>query len=490
MTAEVTNDSLAAPESVSTERQSGAEEFRKVVIVGGGLAGLAAGCALSDAGFRVQLMERRGYVGGRASSYIHPGTGEVIDNCQHVLLGCCTNLIDLYKRLGVENEIRWNDTVTLVEPGGRRSHLSSSFLPAPLHSVFSLLTARAFSLLDKASIFRGLAAFLTQIPADTKQSFASWLEEQGQSRGAIDRFWKPVVGTALNEDLNRVSLRYAGQVIREAFLKSPRAGLMGIPTVPLSQLYGRAIEYIKKRNGEVMLYSSVDKARWDRDKEKWIVGAANNEEWECDALLMAMSFEATAKFLSNVDPIEPGEQLSRQLHAFEHSPITGVHLWYDREITDLDYAALLDSPIHWMFHKSRLQPQRELKGSYIELMITSSKSLVSKARKEVIDLAVAEVARFFPLAYEAKLLKSAVIKEVRATYSVRPQLDRLRHGARSPWPRAYLAGDWTDTGWPSTMEGAVRSGYLAAEAICRSTGEARKILRPDLPSAGLMQLLD
>jgi zeta-carotene desaturase len=146
--------------------------------------------------------------------------------------------------------------------------------------------------------------------------------------------------------------------------------------------------------------------------------------------------------------------------------------------------------MHWMFHKSRLQPQRESKGSYVELVITASRSLVNKARQEVVDLALTELGRFFPIVREAKLLKSAVVKEVRATYSIRPQLDRLRNGARSPWPRAYLAGDWTDTGWPSTMEGAVRSGYLAAEAICRSTGEARKILRPDLPSAGLMQLLD
>lgn len=487
MTTEFTTEPAAVPESISTERDSSREEYRKVIIVGGGVAGLAAGCALADAGFRVQLMERRGYVGGRASSYVHPGTGEIIDNCQHILMGCCTNLIDFYRRLGAEKEIRWYDRITLLEPGGRRTPLEHCGLPAPFHSSLSFLTAKAFSWLDKLSIARGMFSFLGEIPPDTKQSFADWLEENGQSKGAIDRFWKPVMVSALNEELNRISVRYAGLVIRESFLKSPEAGLMGVPMVPLSQLYGRAIDYIKKRNGEVMLYSSVKNAKWNRETEKWVV-SAGTEEWDCDALLMAMSFEATTKFLSNVEPAEPGKQLLTQLHAFEHSPITGIHLWFDREITDLDHAALLDSPLHWMFHKSRLQPHREGKGSYVELVVSASKSLVNMARQEVVSMVVAELSRFFPIVREAKLVKSAVIKEVRATYSIRPLLDRLRYGARSPWPRAYLAGDWTDTGWPSTMEGAVRSGYLAAEAICRSTGEQRTILRPDLPSKGFMQL--
>jgi squalene-associated FAD-dependent desaturase len=489
MTTEFTTESpLTATESISTERDSSREEYRKVIIVGGGVAGLAAGCALADAGFRVQLMERRGYLGGRASSYVHPGTGEIIDNCQHILLGCCTNLIDLYHRLGVEKEIRWFNRITFVEPGGRRSLLRHSGLPAPLHSALSFLTARAFSWWDKISIARGVLAFLGELPPDSRHSFGDWLEQQGQSPGAIERFWKPVMVSALNEELNRISIRYAGQVIRELFLKSPEAGMIGVPMVPLSQLYGRAIDYIKQRNGEVKLYSSVGKATWNRETEKWMVGSGN-EEWDCDALLLAMSFESTAKFLSNIDPPEPGMQLLTQLHAFEHSPITGVHLWFDREITDLEYAALLDSPLHWMFHKSRLQPQREAKGSYVELIITASKSLVNMARQEVVAMAVTELGRFFPIVKEAKLVKSALIKEVRATYSIRPLLDRLRYGARSPWPRAYLAGDWTDTGWPATMEGAVRSGYLAAEAICRSTGEMRNILKPDLPATGLMQLL-
>ncbi|HEY0786782.1 MAG TPA: FAD-dependent oxidoreductase, partial [Acidobacteriaceae bacterium] len=181
--------------------------------------------------------------------------------------------------------------------------------------------------------------------------------------------------------------------------------------------------------------------------------------------------------------------LAHQLSGFEHSPITGIHLWFDRQITDLDHAVLLDATIQWMFHKSRLQPElRTAQGSYMELVVSASRSMVPMPRQQIIDLALRELALFFPRVREATLLKAAVIKEVRATYSVRPLLDQIRPGAQSPWPGVYLAGDWTRTGWPATMEGAVRSGYLAAEAITRSSATPHPFLVPDLPSTGLMRL--
>jgi uncharacterized protein with NAD-binding domain and iron-sulfur cluster len=183
--------------------------------------------------------------------------------------------------------------------------------------------------------------------------------------------------------------------------------------------------------------------------------------------------------------------LAKNLERFGHSPITGIHLWLDREITDLEHAILLDATIQWMFHKSRLQPEKRRgePGSYIELVVSASKSMVEMQRQEIIDLALRELAEFFPLAAQAKLVKAAVVKEVRATYSIRPQLDLIRPAAMSPWPRAFLAGDWVATGWPATMEGAVRSGYLAAEAVSRAAGKPADFIKPDLPPTGLMRLL-
>src|ERR1039458_5404754 len=191
-----------------------------VAIAGGGLAGLAAGCALADAGFRVSLFERRPYLGGRASSYRHPGTGEVVDNCQHVLLGCCTNLLDFYRRAKVKDKIRWYEKLTFLEPGGRASVIAPSGLPAPLHTALAFLRADCLSFRDKMAVGRAMAALAPAIPADRGESFRDWLKRHGQTGRAIERFWKTILVSALNEDLDRISVPNAAQVVRESFLKS------------------------------------------------------------------------------------------------------------------------------------------------------------------------------------------------------------------------------------------------------------------------------
>jgi squalene-associated FAD-dependent desaturase len=464
--------------------------LESVTVVGGGLAGLSAACALADAGYEVRLLEKRRYLGGRASSYEHPGTGEVIDNCQHVLLGNCVNLIDLYRRLGVSDAIRWFDRLTFLEPGGRRSILEPSFLPAPFHDMPAFLRAPAFSFSDKLAIGRGLSAFVTGIPDDSTENFAQWLARHGQSAGAINRFWKPVLVSALNEDPDRMSVHYAGQVIRKSLLLSPGAGRMGVPTIPLSELYSRAIEYIESRGGHVDLNSAPESFQWREEAQQW-TATTRDQSFTSDTMVLALAFEGLSKLLPALPQSPRADQLAIDLARFEHSPITGIHLWFDREITDLEHAILLDATIQWMFHKSRLQAEKRRgePGSYVELVVSASKSLVAMQRQQIIDLALHELGEYFPLVAEAKLLKAAVVKEVRATYSIRPQLDLLRPSPASPWPRIFLAGDWIATGWPSTMEGAVRSGYMAAESVARAGGNSSSFLQADLPGTGLMRLL-
>jgi zeta-carotene desaturase len=170
---------------------------------------------------------------------------------------------------------------------------------------------------------------------------------------------------------------------------------------------------------------------------------------------------------------------------FETSPITGIHLWFDREITDLDHAVLLDRTIQWMFHKSRLLGRGG--PSYVELVVSSSKALVENPRTEIIDMAVRELGEFFPVVREAKLVKATVIKEVHATYSALPGSDAHRPSAATGWSRVFLAGDWTRTGWPATMEGAVRSGYIAAEAVTQAAGKGTNFAVKDLKPEGLMR---
>ncbi|HEY7615429.1 MAG TPA: hydroxysqualene dehydroxylase HpnE, partial [Terriglobales bacterium] len=447
-------------------------EASSVAIVGGGLAGLAAGCALSEAGFRVSLFERRPFLGGRASSYQHPGTGEVVDNCQHVLLGCCTNLIAFYQRIGVLDKIRWYNQLTFLEPGGRASTIGASWLPAPFHSAPAFLGARCLKLPDKLAVGRAMLSLISSQPADAGESFLGWLKAHRQTQRAIDRFWEPVLVSALNEDLDRISLHYAAQVFRESFLKSARAGQMGVPRVPLTELYNAAGDYIRRRRGEIQYRAAVDSFRVT-GSEVWISSAGKEHAFEY--LILAVPFDLLASLLPDSPDSDPFKQC---LANFESSPITGIHLWFDRSITDLDHAVLLDRTIQWMFHKSRLLDRKSnvdgdgeesaTKGSYVELVVSSSKSLVDKSRSEIVQLAVYELGEFLPATRQARLVKSTVIKEVHATYSPRPGIDRYRPLNATSWPRVFLAGDWTATGWPATMEGAVRSGYLAAQGLARA----------------------
>jgi len=458
-----------------------------VAIAGGGLAGLAAACALADSGFHVTLFERRPYLGGRASSYEHPGTGEVVDNCQHVLFRVCTNLVEFYRRIGVEDKIRWFDEMTFIEPGGRTSVMRASPLPAPLHTAPSFLGFPFLSAKDKLVISRAIAALALTKQRDTGQSFLEWCNQHSQTSNAIERFWKPILVSALSEDLDLISISAAAQVVRES-MKSPSARHMGVPSIPLTDLYNRAGDYISARGGEIRFRTSLETFSPDSSQVRIRVGEG---EQAFDYLVLALPFESLDRVLPQSPEAAP---LREQLSHFESSPITGIHLWFDRQITGLDHAVLLDRTIQWMFHKSRLLATRggadpESLGSYIELVVSASKSLIDKSRSEIVDLALKEVREFFPAARAANLVKSTVIKEVRATYSPRPGIDAFRPQPSTAWPRVFLAGDWTATGWPATMEGAVRSGYLAAEALTRAAGTKDKMfLSPDLPASGLMRL--
>jgi zeta-carotene desaturase len=432
------------------------------------------------------LFERRPYLGGRASSYEHPGTGEVVDNCQHVLFRVCTNLVEFYRRIGVEDKIRWYDEMTFIEPGGRTSVMRASPLPAPLHTAPSFLRFPFLSAKDKFVISRAIAALTLTSQPDTGRSFLDWCRRHGQTENAIQRFWKPILISSLSEDLDLISISYAAQVVRES-MKSPAARHMGVPAIPLTELYNRAGDYIRARSGQIRFRASLETFFSEPTQVKVRVSEA---EETFDYLVLALPFDGLDRVLPETPEAVP---LREKLTHFESCPITGIHLWFDRQISDLDHAVLLDRTIQWMFHKSRLLATRGNaqgdSGSYIELVVSASKTLIDKSRTEIVDLALKEVREFFPEARTANLVKSTVIKEVHATYSPRPGIDAYRPQQTTAWPRVFLAGDWTATGWPATMEGAVRSGYLAAEALMVACGMTdRKFLVPDLPASGLMRL--
>lgn len=457
---------------------------RDVVVVGGGVAGLAASVALAGAGAHVTLLERRPYIGGRAYSYDHPALDETIDS-QHVVLGCCTNILDLCRQAGMSDAIRWYDELVFLEPSGRRSLMRSSGLPAPAHQAISFLRAPMLNLRDKAGIATGLARFLRGYPADDTESFANWLRRTGQTERAIRHFWEPIVVGALNDGFDRCSVKYAGKVIHESFLRSAEAGRLGIPAAPLTEFFTPVAELAQRQGVDARLKAGVERIEQTMDGH-WRV-SAGGEVYSSDSVVLATDFKQTRTLLAGLpsSPNEPGFP-GDGFDQFIPAPITTVHLWYDRDVTQLDHAVLLDTRIQWVFTKSRIRRWPAERGCYLELVISASWAELEMGREEILSSALKEFEIFFPAAKQAKLLKSGVLKEARATFSVTPGLDNFRPQQATEWPGLYLAGDWTATEWPSTMEGAVRSGRLAAGVLM---GDAARFMAPELPASGLMRWL-
>ncbi len=457
-----------------------------VVVVGGGAAGLGAALALAGAGAKVTLLERRPYVGGRACSYLHPALNEVVDS-QHVLLGCCTNLIAMCNEAGISDSIRWYDEQTFLEPSGRRSTIAVSGLPAPLHFAQSFLKAGMLDLKDKIGIARGLMEFFRGHPAKDDESVAQWLKRTEQTERSVRHFWRPIVMATLNDGLENCSTRYAGKVFHELFVKSSTGGRLGIPTVPLSEFYGGMARRLEELGGTVELRASVEVLAQCGDG-RWCAKTASGE-YHADAVVLALPFEQTAKLLPGMQvsgerAAEVKAELEAETRRFVHAPFTSILLWYDREISELDHAWLLDSTIEWFFHKSRIRRYPAGSGSYVELVIAGSRAQLGQTREEILSGALMEFETFFPEARRAKLLKSGILKEARATFSVMPGMDQYRPAQESGVAGLFLAGDWTATEWPSTMEGAARSGRLAAGA---AMGELERFMAAETPASGLMR---
>ncbi len=472
------------------------ETSADVIVVGAGLAGLAAAVALSGAGSDILLLDRKPYVGGRAYSYQHPSLDEEIDS-QHVLLGCCTNLVDLCALAGASDKIRWYDRIHFLEPatsshGMIASEIGPGSLPAPSHSTMSFLHAPMLGARDKLAIARGFTDFLRGYPATDEQPFSAWLKRTGQTELAVRHFWEPVVLATLNDSFDSSSTRYVGKVIHEMLLRNPKGAELGIPIQPLSTFYAAFARTAEQQGCALRLRTGVESLERTPDA-LWRLRLSDGSQLCAPNVVLSLPFEQTAKLLATVPSPSPRQQaVHDEVGHFVHAPITTIHLWFDREVTDFDHAALLDTRIQWMFNKSRIRggERKPAPGlHYLELTISASHDELRQSREQILTSALRELGRFFPKVREAKLIKSGVLKEARATFSVVPGLDRFRPSSDAPGEGLFLAGDWTRTGWPSTMEGAARSGRLAAEAVGRASGETRTFVSPDLAASGMMRLL-
>ncbi len=461
-------------------------------MLGGGLAGIAAAMRLVDAGVPVTLVETRKRLGGRATSFVDPATGEVLDNCQHVLMRCCTNLLDLYERLGVADCIDWCRRLYFIDPAGRVDVLERGGLPAPLHLLRRILNFASLTARQKFELARGMWHVLR---ADRNGrsglhglTFTDWLRAAGQSEALIDRFWSAVVVSALNETPDRCAADYALQVFQDGFLAHSQAWEVGLPRVPLMRLYDPAVEAIERAGGHIMLSTSIEGLAFDKGRVTG-VRLAGGRTLNADAVISTLPFDRLSRICGS-EMCAVDERLGG-LDRIEVNPILGVHLWFDRPVTHLPLAALLDSPLHWLFVKADTD-----RGQHVHGVISAARDLVSQPSEAITAMVMCEIRRRFPTAQHATLLHSLVVKEKRATFAIRPGVDAHRPGPHGRIDNLYLAGDWCNSGWPATMEGATRSGYLAA-AACIEDRAARhgrrpagvRGLVPDLPASPLFRLL-
>ena len=461
-------------------------------MIGGGLAGLSSAVALAEAGFRVRLLEKRPHLGGRAASYILPG-GEHVDNCQHVTLGCCTNLEDFYRRAGAADKIRFFDRLLFATPDGRRGVMESVALPPPLHMAPSFAMFPLLGWSDKRAIARALLTIarnggrLADISNDgVGVTMLAWLQKHRQTDRAIRRFWEVILVSALDEELDRIDARYGIDVFWKACLSTRGGYRVGIPRVPLGNLYDGCKEAITKRCGEVLLRAGVRGFLVVNGRVEGVEKEDGSVE-TADYYLAAVPQDVLPELLPS-DVVER-EPVFSNLSKLRTSPITGVHLWFDRTVMSEPFLTLLDSTTQWVFNKTQLYGEgAENGGQYLQLVISASYGLTQRSRQEIIALCLDELREVLPATREAALVKGTVVKEMCATFSPAPGSDQWRPAQKSPLARLFLAGDWTATGWPSTMEGAVRSGYLAAEAILSDAGAPRTFLQPDLRPEGLARL--
>lgn len=462
-----------------------------VLIIGGGLAGLATASALVNRGLRLTILESRPRLGGRAGSFTDPVTGELVDNCQHVSMTCCTNLDDFCRRVGIADLFRHEESVTFLGPDGRLSELRAGAAPAPLHLASSFLKAKYLSWGDKLRVAYGLARLATDDGDRPGQSFADWLLKNRQTVRTINLFWSTVLVSALNERIDQMDHRHARKVFLDGFLLNKTGHRIEIPTAPLGELYGTRMEsWLANHGVETRLTTGVRSIDCDEQATLRGVTLRTGESIDADFVVSTVPFDRVAGLLgeSSVARI-PGLEGVKKLSS---SPITGIHLWFNCPVCPLDHVVTPGRLIQWVFNHTAVQgrkPAEAENGQYLQLVVSAAYDLVSMSRAEIRDAALAELAEIWPAAREAKLLRWWIVTEHGATFAARPGVDALRPPQRTPIDGFFFAGDWTRTGWPGTMEGAVRSGYLAAEGILRDLDTPAQLVRPGLKSGRLARWL-
>jgi squalene-associated FAD-dependent desaturase len=447
---------------------------RPVLIIGGGFAGLAAAVDLAGAGKRVVLLERRSFLGGRAYSFTDKTTGDTIDNGQHLMMGCYHRTLGFLEKIGSLDKLKFqpDPQVDFLQEGADGEVTRASFkcppLPAPLHLLGGLARLKTIGWGDRLrALGVGLAVRATGGDRDKLADITvrEWLDSLGQSERIQRRFWSPMALATLNEPPDVASADMFAQVIELGFMRTKRDSAMVISQVGLSDLYTRqAQRFIEDRGGELRLNADVSQIEFEAGAAAGVT-LRSGDRIEADAVISAVPYFALRRML----PAEFAAAHFPYLDRLKSAPIVSINLWYDEPITDIEFAGLLDSPVEWVFNKNAINkggghnPGR--RRQHLALVISGAHEAATRPKEELIALADAEVKRFFPAARRRRPFHAFVVREHDATISHPVGTARLRPSGRTGFDNFFLAGDWTATGLPATIEGAVQSGQDCARMI-------------------------
>jgi squalene-associated FAD-dependent desaturase len=479
---------------------------RTAVVIGGGLAGITAALEAREAGLEVTLLEARPRLGGATTSFSRDGL--TVDTGQHVFLRCCTSYRDLLARLGVTGSVTMQDRfdVTVLSPGGR-ARLRRSGLPAPLHLARSLAGYRFLSLPERLRVGRAALALRATDPGQPRldtERLGDWLGARGQSERARRNLWDLFIVSSLNIDGDEASVPLAATVLKTALLSGNDAADIGVPAVPLGELHGRPAAGLLGRLGVQVRLATKATAVRPGPAGGFLVRTASGGDGgqpgagqpdggqpdggqpdagsgaviSADGVILAVPAGPAARLAAAA-----GVQGAARWDDLGSSPIVNVHVVYDRPVMDLPFAAAVDSPVQWVFDKTRTAGLRS--GQYLALSQSAADGDVDVPVAALRERFLPALQQLFPAAAQARVTDFFVTRERRATFRQAPGCGALRPGAATSLPGLVLAGAWTDTGWPDTMEGAVRSGRTAATELIRAlAGQAAAVPGIDAAPAG------
>ncbi|NNE00959.1 MAG: NAD(P)-binding protein [Pirellulaceae bacterium] len=456
---------------------------KRVAIIGGGLAGLSAAESLlrchADR-FAVTLLESKRVTGGRAGSFERAdgadgNHSDVVDYCQHVAMGCCTNLIGLMNRCELMDTWQRYDELTFLHPDHPPSRFGpAKWLPAPLHLALAISQLNHLTWQQHRSIRHGLLRLMRTRSEDLRDVTAeNWLIRVGQERSTIRDFWDVILVSALGEESKHVSMAAARKVLIDGFARCKGASDILVPTQPLSKLIGQQLTGAIRDLGAIIRTQSTVDSVIDSPRGVRLADA----DLPCDHVISAVPWHVVERLLSEPAVASSIRNL-QTIKQFPTSSITGLHLWFDRPITDLPHAVLVGTISQWLFRDPvAAESSDRIDGHYYQVVISASRQAKTMGKTELVQQVCGELRRLFPAAGNAQLIRSQVVTDPNSVFSVRPEVESTRPPAHTALPWFHLAGDWIATTWPATMEGAVISGIMAASSVMENEGIAG--IQPD-----------